>query len=183
MDLEKKILRGAVIEGYTVLMKAEAELLLPSDKTQIEGFYLALSKKCMTWATEVRGEKLRELFLNLDGAVEKSHFLTRRYRFQMRCPWEYAPYAAILCESVLEDEDVPMGAFRRVSHVWNVDEETMLPQNQILHLLGIQKELKSVGFLPDGIYPENDTAVFYKNTSKSNQFMEVRRKIGKTGRK
>ncbi len=183
MKLEKKILRGAVIEGYTVLMRAEAELLLTPEKSQIEQFYLSLSEKCMTWATEVRGEKLREDFLSLENVTEKAHFQARRYQLRMQCPWEDPPYTAIVCESILKGDDDSSRAYRRVSHVWNVEEECMLPPEQIVRMFCAGSQLKTVKFHPDGIYPENEMLVFFKNPGKNNDFLEVRRKIGKNGKK
>jgi len=87
MELEKKNLRGAVIEGYTVLMRAEAELLLPKEKKEIGDFYISLAKKCMAWAIEVRGEGLRAEFLAAKSSEERARFPTRHYRFSMRYPW------------------------------------------------------------------------------------------------
>ena len=183
MELEKKILRGAVIEGYTVLMRAEAELLLPVGKRQMEAFYLSLSEKCMTWAVEVRGEQLRAEFLSLETPEKKAKFKTRQYRFFMQTPWENPPHVAILCESTLKGEEEALHAYRRVSHVWNTEEETMLPMDQIVGLFDKKSNLKKLRFRPDGVYPEEDTLVFYKNSRKDNDFMEVRRKFGKIGRK
>ena len=183
MELEKKNLRGAVIEGYTVLMRAEAELLLPKEKKEIGDFYITLTKKCMAWAIEVRGEGLRAEFLAAKSSEERARFPTRHYRFSMRYPWSDGSYAAILCESVLRGESGDSThAFRRVSHVWNTEEEQMLPTEQILRLFYVRNESFRSGFKADGVYPENGMLVFYKNATKDSAFMEKRLDFGKNGK-
>ena len=140
---------------------------------------ISLSEKCMTWATEVRGERLRELFSSLESVAEKAHFKTRQYQLRMRSPWQRMPYIAMVCESHLKEDGDFKDSYRRVSHVWNAEEETMLPMEQILKMFCVKNDSKTLGFHPDGVYPENDAIVFYKNEGKNNDFMEVRRNFGK----
>ncbi len=183
MELEKKILRGAVIEGYTVLMRAEAELLLPCGHIEICNFYSLLAEKCMTWAIEVYGEKRRALFLDLQDLSERTRFKTAHYRFRMREPWYKDEHMAIVCESFLKgDTSEGESSYRRISHVWNVAEETILPISLIKELFSCRMDSRRIGFKADGVYPENEELVFYKNASQKNDFMEKRWNFGRNGK-
>ena len=183
MELERKILRGAVIEGYTVLMRAEAELLLPQEYAAICDFYSLLAEKCMAWAIEVYGEGRRAAFLELKDSMERARFKMAKYRFLMRYPWHGDEHTAIVCESFLDGEtNEKRCSYRRISHVWNVREETLLPLSQIGELFSIKVDARRIGFRADGAYPENGALVFYKNASQRNDFMEKRWDFGKNGK-
>ena len=175
MKLEKIEKRLVVREGYQILLRAEAELLLPVDKPKIAWFYEQTAKTCMKWAEEVRGEALRREFLALEGVREKSRFATQRYRFSMRCPWEEGDWIVLLCESTLTGQwRSPQTSYHRISHVWNCREELILPFSQILSTFGMQLEKKQLPFRPDGIYPEGDDMVFFRNVTENMRFLESR---------
>lgn len=181
MELERRILRGATVEGYRVLLRAEADLLLPRDYPKIHAFYLALAEKCIAWATEVSGERVRQSYLKTESNVEKARFRTYRYSFRMRYPKSDEGHAVILCESQLSGLD-GRNAYRRLSHVWYLSEETVLPHRQILRLYAYGKRGIGCGFRADGIYPEEGELVFFKNATEKTDFMEKRYAIGTDGK-
>ncbi len=178
MNLEKKELRASVREGYQILLRAHAELYLPAEKEQIARYYQALADKCMQWAIEVYGEELRREFLSLDTVREKSKFGTQQYLFRMRYPFEDSERVAVLCESkLLGQRHIPANSYHRLSQVWCLEEETILPNCQITDLYLSREEQKRIPFRPDGIYPEGKEVVIFKNATPSSSFMEERRAL------
>ena len=173
MMREIKKMSASVREGYQILLRAEAELELPTDLERIHSYYLTLAEKCMTWATEVHGEMLRREFSELDDIHEKSLFRTQKYRFFTRCVWESDTHLAMLCESYLFGQRTdPPNSYHRMSHVWNVGEQTVLPMGQVWQLFGKGLRPKDLPFLPDGIYPQGEELIFYKNPTSSTAFEE-----------
>ncbi len=173
MKIEKIERHGTVREGYQILLRAEARLLIPEEKPLMKEFYLHLSQTCMTWAQAVYGEALRKDFLALEGVKEKSQFGSQHYSLQMRIPWETESYAAILCESRLVGQwKEPQKSYHRISHVWNLEEETLLPFPEILKRFGLPVPERKLPFRPDGIYPEGDRMVFFRNVSDRTPFLE-----------
>ena len=164
-----------VCEGYQILLRAEAELFLPIDRPRMQVFYQKIADACMNWATDIHGEMLRKEFLSLDEIREKSRFRTQRYRLRMRIPWEEGPYASILCESDLIGQwHQPQKSYHRISHVWNTEEESVLPFTQILQDFGLRITKNMLPFRPDGIYPEAAEVVFFRNATESSPFLEKR---------
>ena len=93
----------------------------------------------------------------------------------MRCPWEEPPYLAILCESELTGQwREPQKSYHRISHVWNTDEELILPFAQILQNFGMKLSKDMLPFRPDGIYPEGENMVFFRNVTDQVSFLEKR---------
>ncbi len=175
MKIEAEARQGSVREGYQLLLRAYAELLLPMEQKKIRAFYEHLCHACMTWAIEVHGEVLRKEFLELESVKEKSRFRTQSYRFRMRMPWQEGKYAVLLCESVLMGEWSGLtNSYYRISHVWNVEEELMLPLPQILRVFGIRITKDMFPFRPDGIYPEGSGLVLFRNATQSHPFTEKR---------
>ena len=157
--------RGACVrEGYQVLLRAEAEILLPDGKDVIGNYYRLLVEKCMSWATDVHGERIRQEFLSLEDLHDRALWRAQKYRFLMRIPWQSEHHIAILCESYLlgQRQDV-QNSYHRLSHVWNLDEESILPISQILELFGCGIKMRELPFTPDGVYPEGSELIFYKN--------------------
>ncbi len=172
MNCESKEMNTVVREGYQILLRARARLLLPGDCPKITSYYEMLAEKCMAWAVEVHGEVLREEFLRLDSVHEKARMGCETYRFDMRIAWEGEGLCTILCESrLLGQNRTPVNSYHRLSHVWNVGEETILPAKQILSHFGMKK---LVSFQPDGIYPEGHELVFFKNPRGNTPFAEER---------
>ena len=164
MNTTTEQLRATVREGYQVLLRAEAELVLPEGKDVISNYYRLLSEKCMTWATEVYGERIRSEFLSLEDLHDRALWRAQKYRFMMRIPWQSEHYMAILCESyLLGQRQETQNSYHRLSHVWNLDEESILPIGQILELFGCGIQLRELPFVPEGVYPEGEKLIFYKN--------------------
>ena len=82
----------------------------------------------------------------------------------MRIPWQGEHHIAILCESYLLGQKQTMqNSYHRLSHVWNLKEESILPTGQILDLFGCGIKLRELPFVPDGVYPDGEELIFYKN--------------------
>lgn len=174
MNFEEETRRMSVREGFVVLLQAEAKLLLPGKEYEtMRSFYQKTAESCLLWVTEIYGEELRRAFLSLTEVREKSRFRTKHYRFWMRVPWRDEEHVTILCESTRESES-NHASFYRISHTWNVAEQSILPISQVRKLLGIQKTERSLPFVPDGIYQENETVVIYQNSNEKAEFSEVR---------
>ena len=164
MNTTTEKLGATVREGYQVLLRAEAEILLPEGKDIIGNYYRLLANKCMSWATEVYGERIRNDFLSLEDLHDRALWRAQKYRFLMRIPWQSEHHIAILCESYLlgQHRDV-QNSYHRLSHVWNLEEESILPISQILELVSCNIHLRDLPFVPDGVYPEGEELIFYKN--------------------
>ena len=175
MNTEKTERHAIVREGYQILLRADAELILPTDKPRIRAFYENMAKTCMRWAQEIYGEALRRELLALESIREKSQFGTQRYQMRMRIPFEEGKHAVFLCESKLTGQwREPQKSYHRISHVWNVEEETVLPFSEILSTFGMRITKEKLPFRPDGIYPEGETMVFFRNVTDNVQFLEKR---------
>ena len=167
MNTTTEQLRATVREGYQVLLRAEAELVLPEGKEVMSKYYRLLANKCMSWATEVYGERIRSDFLSLEDLHDRALWRAQKYRFSMRIPWQNEHYVAILCESyLLGQRSEKQNSYHRLSHVWNIEEESILPIGQILGLFGCGIRLRELPFAPDGVYPEGEELIFYKNPTK-----------------
>ena len=167
--------RAIVREGYQILLRAEAELLLPEGKPKIGEFYKRTAHACLTWAKEIYGEKLRREYLELESTREKSQFITQRYQMRMKSPWADTEHLVLLCESTLTGQwNNPERRYFRISHVWKLDEELMLPFSQIMEAFGMQVDRRQLPFRPDGIYPEGNEIVFFRNAGEKNKFLECR---------
>lgn len=173
MNCEQYELHATVREGYQVLLRASVTLFLPPDKPKICEFYQKTAKTCLKWAETVYGEDLRGQFLGLESMRERSQFRARRYAMCARCVWEDAVCAAFLCESELTGEwKTPRNGYHRMSQVWNLQEETTLPLHQILRNFGVRLRKNMLPFRPDGIYPEGDSLVFFRNADEHSVFLE-----------
>ena len=79
----------------------------------------------------------------------------------------------LLCESTLTGQwKNPQKSYHRISHVWNVEEELLLPHAQILQTFGIKLEKNQLPFRPDGIYPEGNEMIFFRNADENKHFLE-----------
>lgn len=173
MNTIKKELHAVVREGYQILMRADAELYLPEGKARMTEFYERMAQTCMRWAEEVHGAALRHDFLQMDSIREKSQFRMQTYRLRIYCPWEEGRHAVYLCESELLGQwREPQKSYHRISHVWNLDEELILPESQILRGFGLRITRSMLPFRPDGIYPSGDKMVFFRNATDHLPFVE-----------
>lgn len=164
MNTTAEQLRATVREGYQVLLRAEASIVLPEGKDVISKYYRLLADKCMSWATDVYGERIRQSFLSLEDLHDRALWKAQKYRFLMRIPWYNEHYIAILCESyLLGQKNDTQNSYHRLSHVWNLNEESILPISQILQLFECDVRMKELPFVPDGVYPEDGELIFYKN--------------------
>ncbi len=173
MKTEKLERHAAVREGYQILLRADAELLRFEGKPKMNAFYERTAQTCMKWAEDVRGEALRREFSALTEIAEKARFCSQRYRLRIHCPWEEGKYAVVLCESELLGQwKEPQKGYHRISHVWNTEEESILPFSQILTGFGLHLKKEKLPFHPDGIYPQGDHMVFFRNASDTFPFLE-----------
>lgn len=174
MELEWAEEKRSVREGYVVLLRAHAELLLPdASYPVIRSFYQRIAEACMSWTVEVFGERVRAHFLSLADIREKSRFRTLQYRFRMRSPWQNDSHITLLCESERTELDGTVDFFR-ICHTWNIEEETVLPLGQILPLIETRFSKKELPFLPDGIYREGDHVVVYQNKTSVHPYLEAK---------
>lgn len=173
METEQKMLRSTVREGYQVLLRAEAELLLPLQGERMRSFYCRLGEVCMHWAVEIEGGRLRAAYRALESLRERSSFRTGSYRLQMRIPWEAGELVAILCESELRGESLPARTgLHRTAQVWDRKEELILPPRQVLSRLAPWMEKRMLPFHPDGCYPQGEGLVLFRNPSHGGAFLE-----------
>ena len=178
MKVETKEFHATVREGYQILLRAEVIGLLPTDAPKIRAFYEIMIDTCMRWVLEVYGERLRSEFLSLESVHEKSQFRTQRYRMTVNIPWENDKLAVFLCESHLTGNwKTPQKAYRRISHVWRVDEALLLPLGEILKTFGIRLKREMLPFRPDGIYPVGDELICFQNATDMQSFSEYRLSI------
>lgn len=175
MQTEQKTLRLSVREGYQVLLRAEAELLLPIGKERMRAFYLALGETCMRWAEEIEGERLRRAYAELGTLRERSGFRPGLYRLRMRIPWEEEGLMAMLCESELYGESLSRRAgLHRTVQIWDVEEELILPPRQALSRLAPWMHRRMLPFHPDGFYPQENGLLLFRNPSHGGDFLEKR---------
>ncbi len=185
MEFERSEMHATVREGYQILLRADAGLVLPTERMRMREFYERLANTCMRWAVEVHGERLRKEFCELESVREKSAFRTQHYRLEMRFPWSEGKYLAVVCESRLDGQwHEPQKSYHRISQVWDTEEESILPTAQILQKFGFASGRRVRPFKPDGVYPEGERMVFFRNASESEPFVEkkltrVERKEGK----
>ena len=173
MMLERTEMTATVREGYQILRRAQVTLDMPTDKPKMTQFYEKMAGTCMNWAREIYGERLRAEFLSLEGIRERSQFRTQQYSMRMHSPWQEGKYATFLCESQLTDQwKDPGKSYHRISHVWNTDEELILPFSQILRGFGMRISRDMLPFHPDGIYPLGDEMVLFRNASEQSRFLE-----------
>ena len=177
MEFEGQKKRKTVREEYVVLLRAEAELLLPGETfSKMRDYYTRLSDSCMAWATEIYGERLRREFLELREIRDKARFKGAQYRFSMRVPWQDGRHVTVLCESERLVGGVSADRFC-LGHTWNIEEETVLPFDQILRLWGIRLSKGELPFSPDGVFREGESLVLFKNPRGESRYLEIRRPI------
>lgn len=173
MNIIKKERHATVREGYQILMRADAELYLPEEKPRMLEFYERMAQTCMRWAEEVHGAALRHDFSQMESIREKSQFRMQTYRLRIHSPWAEGRYAVYLCESELLGQwREPQKSYHRISHVWDVEEELILPESQILRGFGMRLTRNMLPFRPDGIYPCKDKMVFFRNATDNLPFVE-----------
>lgn len=164
MNTITEALKATVREGYQVLLRAEAELNLPEEREVICGYYRILAQKCMSWATEIHGERIRRDFLAIEDLHDRALWRAQKYRLLERVIWIGEHHIAILCESYLLGQQGNMqNSYHRLSHVWDLNEQSILPIPQILELFGCGITLRDLPFTPDGVYPDGNELIFYKN--------------------
>lgn len=173
MELERVLMRRTVREGYVLLLRAEAELLLPKEGLEvIREFYLHVAQACLDWVSGIYGEELRKYYLALSDIRERSRFFTRCYRFWMRVPWQNDEHMTVLCESERDPIDGERD-FYRIAHTWNLSEQSILPPAQTMKLFEVKMRRSVLPFAPDGIYREEGRVKIFKNPCKENRFLEA----------
>ena len=173
MELEFLEVRKTVRHGYQVLLRVEGELFLPKDVPKIRAFYEDLSNTCLSWAQDQYGKSLEKEYLALESNKERARFHAQKYQFRVRKCFENETLVAFLCEAAFAHRWSGSGdGYRRVSHVWNIREELMLPPSQILQTFGFRLGKKMLPFPPDGIYPEGSSLVIFRNATQNLPFSE-----------
>ncbi len=173
MIFETSEMHATVREGYQILLRADAVLQLPQTEGQMKEFYSRTANTCMHWAVEVYGDALQREFSELESVRERSSYRTQHYKFTMRFPWSEGKYLAVLCESYLSGQwHEPQKSYHRIAHVWNTEEQSILPPEQVLRLFGFAAGRRVRPFRPDGVYPEGDKMVFFRNATPESPFVE-----------
>ena len=175
MELEREEICRTVRHGYQILLKIEAELLLPKQAPTICEFYRDLAQGCVSWAYEDYGNRLREEFSALETPRERAQFHTQGFRFWMRRCFEDETYIAFVCETAFIGRWRGAGEdYRKLSQVWNKEEQLILPPSQVLTAYGLRLSKKDLPFSPDGIYPEGDGLIIFRNATEECEFLEKR---------
>lgn len=180
MELEYLEIRKTVRHGYQVLLRVEGDLLLPTEAPKIRSFYEVLSSTCLSWAQEQYGEGLKKEYSALESNRERARFRTQKYHFRLQKCFEDQDLVAFLCESAFAERWSGEGeGYRRASQIWNKREETLLPPSQILKSFGFRLEKRMLPFSPDGIYPEGNSLVIFRNATARYGFLEKKLLIPK----
>ena len=173
LDLYKEHRHAAVREGFQILLRADAELWLPTGMEKTEEYYRRTADACMKWAEEAEGERLRADYLWLEDNRERSRFRAYTYRLECRPVWQTETHAAWVCDSSLHGKDGECFT-RRSAQVWDLREQMLLPFGQILRLCKWKDRKKRPPFRPDGVYPEREELVFFRNSDRAGEIMEFR---------
>lgn len=173
MKLEHSQLNATVRQEYQILLRAHASLQLPIEQIQIRDFYTTLGQKCIHWAKNELGEQLRRSYLQLEDSRERARMRTVFYRFEMIAYPCHELHWVVLCESSLSGNTETMGNwYYRLAHVWNINEQSILPPSQVMRLFPSKLSLKKLPFVPDGIYPQDGQLIYYRNQTASHRFLE-----------
>lgn len=172
LNLTKETLHKNVCEDCRVLLRVDAELLLPSEYEKISDFYRRTGEACMEWVIGAEGERLRAHYLSLEDHIERARTRTASYHLRITPVWERDGYAAFVCRSVLSSVGTAPSE-RVMAQLWNLSEQTALPLRQVLRLCP-PAEREKPPFRPDGVYPQGDTLVFYKNEREKQTVTEFR---------
>ncbi|MBQ8431915.1 MAG: hypothetical protein IJX28_03430 [Clostridia bacterium] len=173
MELEQITVRRAVRVGYQILLRIQINLLLPTNATAIRDFYQTMADGCLRWAEEDYGAQLKAAYQALEDPREKAQQRMQKYHFQMRQCYEADTYIAFLCEGMLTGRWNGAGeGYWRASYVWNKSEQTLLPPSQILALFSDRLSIKRLPFRPDGVYPDGEELIFFRNVTHSTPFEE-----------
>ena len=173
MKMEAWELSATVREGYQILLRAQARADLPVEYARIALYYRTLGEKCLAWATEVEGERLKREFAALESIREKSGFGCRSYRFDAGCVWEdgEGDLIAFVCESTLSGmRQMPEKRYHRSAQVWSRKEELILPKEEVAALFSPQGKRALKGVYVDGIYPRGDRLLFFRNPTETEPF-------------
>ena len=132
------------------------------------------------WAKEIHGERLRRELIKLEDVRERAQMQTCRYQMRMGVVWEENRFSAILCESELTGQwKIPQKGYHRIAHVWDTEEELILPVSEILKIFDLHLPSGALPFRPDGVYPEGEELVFFRNVTDTHPFLEQRLQFGK----
>ena len=172
MELEQIRVRRSIRAGFQVVLRVEGSLEIPKEESSIRAFYQRFWEFSLA-RTEEYGEKLKERYHTLTDTKERAQFRMQTYRLQVRCCYEDADHAAFLCEGILTGHwNGAEESYWRHSYVWHFGEQTLLPLAQILEHFSSHLSLRSLPFLPDGIYPEGESLVLFRNVTPSTPFLE-----------
>lgn len=184
MELERVEWKSAVRAEYTLLLRIEAEMLLPTELPRAREFYKTLCKTCTDWAREVYGHRLTEDFEALEDVAQRARIRPHCYRFRVNRSYEDGELISFVCESAL------VGAWRgfengyfRTAQVWKKKEGLLMPMRQVLRYFGFRLSPKVLPFQPDGVYPEEGRLVVFRNVTERFPFTEKKLLIDHKKRK
>ncbi len=164
--------------GYAVLLRLDARMERPKSKKMAE-YYDTLFNGCLSWA-ETYGKNLQKIYENTQNHAEKAGFRPRTYRLRIYPTYEDDRVIAFLCESAMMGQwKGPGEGYRRLSQVWNIREEQMLPPQQIMEYFGFHLSKKRLPFAPDGIYPQDGKLIIFQNLSGKYPFRQQGFEISK----
>ena len=173
METTQESLRRIVRESYRILLRAEAELALPSRYEIIADYYRRMGEACLEWVCAAEGERILSAYRSIEDTAERARFPMARYRMVCKCVWEHGVHAAWVGESVLyPPAKAPIR--RKTAQVWNLDEQTVLPRGELLRLCKPLQKQSRPPFRADGVYPDGGDLVFFRNASPRNDFSEFR---------
>ena len=172
METVRELHRGAVREGYRLLLRIETEVLAAEGYESINDYYRRMVEACSRWVGEVTGERIRREYLALGSDMERARQATARYHLRCAPIWWEGRYGSWLAESRLTVGGAER--YRRMARVWDLEEQTMLPVSQILGHFGNGRMPKGLSFQPDGVYPVGRTLIFYRNAHADGRFCEWR---------
>ncbi len=173
MELEQICIRRSIRAGFQVVLRMEGSLEIPKEESSIRSFFQRLWELSLARAEEYGG-RLKDRYHALTDIKERAQVRMQTYQLQVRCCYEDPDCAAFLCEGILTgcwSGNVGEGYWRH-SYVWNLREQTLLPPAQILERFSSHLSLRSLPFPPDGIYPEGESLVLYRNVTPFSPFLE-----------
>ncbi len=160
MEWKKETRRGAVREGYRVLLRCEIEMTLPLEHGRICDYYRRVAEACLRWAEEVTGERRRAEY-RLAEPREQERMQTAHHGLTIAPAWWNEELLAMVCNSFLTEA---AGVKRqRLAAAWLLSEETILPPKQLMERLGLGAMPRELPFRPDGLYPVREGLLFYRN--------------------
>lgn len=159
---------------YRTILRADVRILVPRGMEKIRQFYQEIARASARWAEETEGKRLLELYESLPDIWARSRFGTGIFTVTGGPVSSDGTILVMVCQSVYRSPDGSVCETRRSAHVWNLTEESVLPMRQAVRVIPGKTARPGRGFRPDGYYPENEEAVFFRNPAGGRPFEERR---------